>query len=122
MGRRSRKSETDFAAAARSWAENNEAGRKPTIKDVAELAGVSKKTVSRVINDSPLVNEDTRKGIKGLIAKIGYQPDPQARGLASNRSNLVGLISDRADAHPSDDDLAEAIDADRRLTLHARRE
>ena len=93
-GRKSRKSETDFAAAARKWAESNKDGRKPTIKDVAELAGVSKKTVSRVINDSPLVNEATRKGIQGLIRDIGYQPDPQARGLASRRSFLVGMISD----------------------------
>ncbi len=64
------------------------------MRDVAELAGVSKKTVSRVINDSPLVNEATRKGIQGLIQKIGYRPDPQARGLASRRSFLVGMISD----------------------------
>ena len=74
--------------------ESNKDGRKPTIRDVAELAGVSKKTVSRVINDSPLVNEATRKGIQGLIRDIGYRPDPQARGLASRRSFLVGLITD----------------------------
>ena len=94
VGRRSRKSDVDYAAAAKQWAENNKDGRKPTMKDVAALAGVSKKTVSRVINDSPLVNEATRKGIQGLIKDIGYQPDPQARGLASRRSFLVGMIYD----------------------------
>lgn len=94
MGRTSRKSAIDYAAAARRWVESNKEGRKPTIRDVAELAGVSKKTVSRVINDSPTVNEATRKGIKGLIREIGYRPDPQARGLASRRSYLVGLITD----------------------------
>ncbi len=94
MGRHSKKSEIDFAAAARTWAENNKDGRKPTINDVARLAGVSKKTVSRVINDSPLVNEATRKGINGLIKAIGYRPDPQARGLAFRRSYLVGMIYD----------------------------
>lgn len=94
MGRNSKKSEVNFAAAARRWHDNNADGRKPTIKDVAELAGVSKKTVSRIINNSPLVNEATRKGIQGLIRDIGYRPDPQARGLASNRSFLVGLITD----------------------------
>ena len=94
MGRTSRKSQVDYAAAARRWAEGNKDGRKPTIKDVAELAQVSKKTVSRVINNSPLVNEATRKGIQGLIQDIGYRPDPQARGLASRRSYLVGMISD----------------------------
>lgn len=94
MGRTSKKSEVNFAAAARRWNENNTDGRKPTMKDVAELAGVSKKTVSRIINDSPLVNEATRLGIQGLIREIGYRPDPQARGLASKRSYLVGLITD----------------------------
>ncbi|MEL7022238.1 MAG: LacI family DNA-binding transcriptional regulator [Pseudomonadota bacterium] len=94
MARTSRKSQIDFAAAARRWAETNKDGRKPTIKDVAELAQVSKKTVSRVINNSPLVNEATRKGIQALIQDIGYRPDPQARGLASRRSYLVGMISD----------------------------
>ncbi len=94
VGRVSRKSKIDYKAASRRWLESNKDGRKPTIKDVADLAGVSKKTVSRVINDSPLVNEATRKGIKGLIKDIGYRPDPQARGLASRRSYLVGMISD----------------------------
>lgn len=94
MARTSRKAAVDFKAAAREWAENNKDGRKPTIKDVAELARVSKKTVSRVINNSPLVNDATRKGIQGLIRDIGYQPDPQARGLATRRSYLVGMIYD----------------------------
>lgn len=94
MGRSSRKSEVDYAAAAREWTQNNKEDRKPTIRDVAELARVSKKTVSRVINDSPLVNAATRVGIQQLIRDIGYQPDPQARGLASRRSYLVGMISD----------------------------
>ena len=62
--------------------------------DVARLAGVSKKTVSRVINDSPQVNDATRAGIKELIRDIGYRPDPQARGFAFRRSYLVGMIYD----------------------------
>ena len=94
MGRKSRKADTDFKAAARGWLENNRDGRKPTMDDVARLAGVSKKTVSRVINDSPLVNDATRAGIKELIDDIGYKPDPQARGFAFRRSYLVGMISD----------------------------
>lgn len=94
MGRTSRKANIDYSAAGRKWVENNKDGRKPTIRDVAELAGVSKKTVSRVINNSPLVNEATRKGIQGLIKDIGYRPDPQARGLAFRSSYLVGMIYD----------------------------
>lgn len=65
-----------------------------TINDIARLSGVSKKTVSRVLNEHPLVNEDTRKRIKQIIAEHGYRPDPQARGLALRRSFLVALAYD----------------------------
>ena len=68
--------------------------RKPTINDVARLAEVSKKTVSRVINQSPFVKEDTRTKINQIIEEIGFSPDPQARGLAFRRSFLIGLIYD----------------------------
>lgn len=68
--------------------------RRPTINDVARLANVSKKTVSRVINQSPFVNKDTRERINAVIKELGYAPDPVARGLASRRSYLVGLIYD----------------------------
>jgi LacI family transcriptional regulator len=65
-----------------------------TITDIARLAGVSKKTVSRVINQAPYVRKDTRARIEAIIAEHGYQPDPQARGLAFRRSFLVGMIHD----------------------------
>ena len=68
--------------------------RRPTINDIARLAGVSKKTVSRVINGSPFVRADTRERIDAVIAETGYAPDPQARGLAFRRSFLIGLIYD----------------------------
>lgn len=76
------------------------AGRAPrersrvTINDIARLAQVSKKTVSRVINDSPLVRENTREKVKAIIAEHGFAPDPQARALAFRRSFLIGLIYD----------------------------
>ena len=54
----------------------------PTINDVARLAGVSKKTVSRVINRSALLNDATRQKIEAVIAELGYVPNPQARALA----------------------------------------
>ena len=94
MGRTSKKADIDLAAAAKRWRDQNTDGRKPTIQDVAELAGVSKKTVSRIINNSPSVNAATRDAIQSLILDIGYRPDPQARGLAAKRSFLVGLITD----------------------------
>lgn len=75
--------------------ETRRTGGKPaTINDIARLAEVSKKTVSRVINNSPFVKEDTRKRVEAVIAEHGYSPDPQARGLAFRRSFLVGMIYD----------------------------
>lgn len=66
----------------------------PTINDVAELAGVSKRTVSRVLNGSPKVSEQTRARIQEIIQKLNFAPNRQARGLAASRSFLLGLIYD----------------------------
>jgi len=66
----------------------------PTINDVAELAGVSKRTVSRVINRSPMVNEATRARVQDVISRLNFTPNRQARGLAASRSFLLGLIYD----------------------------
>lgn len=70
----------------------------PTINDVARIAGVSKKTVSRVINRSPLLNEDTRKRVEDVIGDLGYIPNPQARALALRRNFLIGLVHDNPNA------------------------
>ena len=70
----------------------------PTINDVARIAGVSKKTVSRVINRSPLLNDDTRKKVEDVIGQLGYVPNPQARALALGRNFLVGLVHDNPNA------------------------
>ena len=86
--------------AERKRPEGDEAGpgegprRRPTINDIARLAGVSKKTVSRVINASPYVQKETRERIEAVIAEHGYAPDPQARGLAFRRAFLIGLVYD----------------------------
>jgi LacI family transcriptional regulator len=71
---------------------------KATINDIARLAGVSKKTVSRVLNDSPLVRPETRAKVHALMQQYAYAPDPQARGLAFRKSFLVGLIFDNPTA------------------------
>ncbi len=70
----------------------------PTINDVARDAGVSKKTVSRVINRSPLLNEETRQRVLAVIATLGYVPNPQARALALRRNFLIGLVHDNPNA------------------------
>jgi LacI family transcriptional regulator len=66
----------------------------PTINDVAERAGVSKRTVSRVINASDKVNEETRKRVQNVIDELNFTPNSRARGLAARRSYLIGLIYD----------------------------
>lgn len=71
---------------------------KPTINDVARLAGVSKKTVSRVINRSPLLNDETRERVEKVIREVGYVPNPQARALALRRNFLIGLVHDNPSA------------------------
>lgn len=74
----------------------NETDRsRTTINDIARLARVSKKTVSRVINNSPLVREETRERVKAIIEEVGFTPDPQARALAFRRSFLVGFVYDQ---------------------------
>lgn len=72
--------------------------QKPTINDVARLAGVSKKTVSRVINKSPLLGEATREKVEAAIAELGFVPNLQARALAMGRNFLIGLIHDNPNA------------------------
>lgn len=72
--------------------------KQPTINDVARAAGVSKKTVSRVINRSPLLKSDTREKIETVIAQLGYVPNPQARALALRRNFLLGLLHDNPNA------------------------
>jgi LacI family transcriptional regulator len=71
------------------------ANPKLTISDIARLANVSKKTVSRVINRSGLVRDETRDKIMQIVDKHGYTPDPQARALALRRSSLIALISNQ---------------------------
>lgn len=70
----------------------------PTINDVARVAGVSKKTVSRVINASPLLRTDTREKVARVIAELGYVPNPQARALALRRNFLIALLHDNPNA------------------------
>lgn len=67
---------------------------KTTIFDVAKAAGVSIKTVSRVVNDEPNVRQSTRDRVNEAIEKLKYRPDQSARNLASHRSHLIGLVYD----------------------------
>lgn len=70
----------------------------PTINDVAARAGVSKKTVSRVINSSPLLSDATRQRVDEAIKALGFVPNPQARALALRRNFLIVLLHDNPNA------------------------
>jgi len=72
---------------------------KATIDDVAELAGVSIKTVSRVVNREPNVRQSTRERVDQAIAKLRYQPNLSARNLASQRSHIIVLVYDDPSAY-----------------------
>jgi len=72
---------------------SKEARRAPSMADVAKHAGVSHQTVSRVLNDSPLVREATRARVHAAIEELGYRRNMAARMLATNRSARIGMIS-----------------------------
>lgn len=73
-------------------------GKQPTINDVAALAGVSKKTVSRVINRSEFLTDKTRAAVEKAIETLGFVPNPQARALAFRRNFLIALLHDNPNA------------------------
>ena len=71
---------------------NKRAGAPPTIIDVARQAGVSIKTVSRVMNKEPTVHADTRARVQEAVAALNYRPQLSARSLAGAKSFLIGLL------------------------------
>ena len=69
---------------------------KVTIFDVAARAGVSIKTVSRVVNDEANVREQTREKVLAAVRALHYKPNAAARALSGNRSRVVGLVYENA--------------------------
>lgn len=63
-----------------------------TIRDVARYANVSVGTVSNVLNDSPLVKEETRRRVLEAIEKLNFHPAAAARSLSTNRTNTIGMV------------------------------
>lgn len=63
-----------------------------TIKDVAELAGVSPSTASRAMHNNPTISPKTQKRVHEAMAKLNYAPDFNAQSLANKRSNAIGVI------------------------------
>ncbi len=65
------------------------------LEDIAKLAGVSRSTVSRVVNSSPNVGAATRKRVERIVQSTGYHPNAAAKSLASQRTNMIGLVIPR---------------------------
>ncbi|MCL4562453.1 MAG: LacI family transcriptional regulator [Chloroflexi bacterium] len=63
-----------------------------TLEDIARISGVSRSTVSRVINDEPNVSESTREKVLEVIQKINFQPNLAARGLAVGKTRVLGMV------------------------------
>ena len=64
-----------------------------SIADIARLAGVSKTTVSRALNDSPFINVETKKRVQSIIKAHAFQPSAMARNLSRRRSCTVGFVT-----------------------------
>ena len=64
----------------------------PNIQDVAKRAGVAPITVSRVINNSGYVSQETRERVEAAILELGYVPNILARGLRSKRTHTLALV------------------------------
>jgi len=62
------------------------------MRDVAERAGVSIKTVSRVVNEQGEISEATRQSVLAVIKELRYRPNLLARGLVTQRTNTIGLV------------------------------
>ncbi|MBI5928733.1 MAG: LacI family DNA-binding transcriptional regulator [Chloroflexi bacterium] len=66
--------------------------KKLTLEEVGKLAGVSRATVSRVVNGYPHIRPEIRERVQRVIDETGYRPNLLARSLASDRSNIIGLV------------------------------
>lgn len=86
---------------AHEWATDHceDAGvkRSPTLEEVALLAGVSRSTVSRVINNSPLVAAGPRAAVLDAVGRVGYVPNRAARSLVTQRTDSFAVVVDESD-------------------------
>lgn len=94
-------------------AERRRGTRSLTLEQIGERAGVSRSTVSRVLNDHPDVRPEVRTRVEAVIAETGYQPNQAARALVSSRTRLIGLVmlteTDELFGDPYYSALAEGI-------------
>jgi LacI family transcriptional regulator len=74
--------------------------KKPTIQDIAHIAGVGPGTVSRVLNRHPNVSDRTRAKVLAVIEKLDYRPSFAARHMRTQRSHLIGFLTDEVATTP----------------------
>jgi DNA-binding LacI/PurR family transcriptional regulator len=86
--------------------------RPPTLDQVAQVAGVSRATVSRVINGAPTVDPKIRAVVEDAIAATGYVPNLAARTLVTRRFDSVALVISDSDADVSDADFLNCVFTD----------
>ena len=83
--------------------------RSPTIKEVAAKAGVGIGTVSRVLNKSPQISEETRKRVMDAVKELKYVPNVAGKRLSQNRSYVIAIIVPVID-HPFFSKLIEEVE------------
>lgn len=75
----------------------SESAYRPTVKDVARVAGVSQATVSKALNHSPEVSQETRQRVAAIASGLGYRPNAIARSLKARQSHTFGVITNDSD-------------------------
>jgi LacI family transcriptional regulator len=83
-----------------------------TLRQVAERAGVSIKTVSRIVNADPAVKSETRDAVLSHLKDMNYVPDQAARLMRSGSSNVVGLMTDAVATTPYSVDIVRGAQAE----------
>jgi DNA-binding LacI/PurR family transcriptional regulator len=84
-------------------------GTRPTLEQVAALAGVSTATVSRVLNHSPRVSATARTSVEEAVAELGYVPNPAARSLVRRRTDTIALVISEPDERMFADPFIPAV-------------
>ena len=80
-----------------------------TIKDIAKAAGVSHTTVSRALNNSSLIKNETKQKIRQLAKEMNYSPNYSAKGLVNQKKYLIGLFFSSLHKGTSSNFLADSI-------------
>ena len=83
--------------------------KRVTIEDVAKEAGISPTTVSRAMRNNGYVSKENRDAIKTAVAKLGYVPNKVARGLRSQKTNLIGHVMGLNTSNPLTSRMADAM-------------